>query len=724
MVDGFFLYEDSLLIDAMNQPKSLGTNIRLFLLLYLAECIVGMLNPARAQEHDSITVTRWEIATITFQGNTSFSDESFRDLIHTKESAGSISQFLFRTLGDKFGSKPEYFDPDIVSEDVHRLIDFYRSEGYYRVEVSNQNMFDSTRATVDVLFMLKENRRSYIDSIFYSGLDSLPTEVRSKLFTGSLIHPGIPYQTEKSSAEIIRVLNTLADNGYAIARYDPTNSAAYHILSSGNFILKMAFVLGKRFPFGAISVVVDPPREDLTTPLTLRHLDFKPGDLYSRDKIISSERNLNRLGLFESARIDHPPVVDSSSDIPIEVMLRPLPRNDLSPEILVSDESGFFNLGVGLGFTNRNFFGDARMFDANARVRTQDIHRWDFYRVFHGKGLRDPSVRGTVELEFQILQPYFFSKNLTATWTSSISAEKQTIFILSILRNKIGLSNQFATFTYGYVDWTLERVSPEFLQDTAEAQAILNAKRDEDRPQFNSILTFTLQRDKTNNLFSPTEGFFSSITIEESGLLPHFLPGARTGLPYTQYYKVTMLGRWYKDLTSRRFNILAWKLRSGYQNKYGESKYSSVPIPLNRRFFAGGSGSIRGWRARELGAMPSELIQLGGNFIFEGSVEMRVSHFQGFGKFLFLKLENLLGVYFLDIGNVWSDVADFRINSLAAAAGVGLRYETFFGPFRIDYGFRLYDPAASPGSQTIFQKRFFGETLKNGVLNFGIGHAF
>ncbi len=56
--------------------------------------------------------------------------------------------------------------------------------------------------------------------------------------------------------------------------------------------------------------------------------------------------------------------------------------------------------------------------------------------------------------------------------------------------------------------------------------------------------------------------------------------------------------------------------------------------------------------------------------------------------------------------------------------GVGFRYETYFGPFRIDYGFRLYDPKEPRGRQTIFKRQFIGETLSGGVIHFGIGHAF
>ncbi|MBI3765311.1 MAG: BamA/TamA family outer membrane protein, partial [Ignavibacteriales bacterium] len=116
--------------------------------------------------------------------------------------------------------------------------------------------------------------------------------------------------------------------------------------------------------------------------------------------------------------------------------------------------------------------------------------------------------------------------------------------------------------------------------------------------------------------------------------------------------------------------------------------------------------------------------QFGGNFIFEGSAELRVNHFRGFGKLGFIKFDNIWGVYFLDFGNIWSDISDFKMKEIAIAAGFGFRYDTFFGPFRVDYGFRLYDPKEEVGRQTIFRKQFWGETFSNGVIHFGIGHAF
>ena len=509
------------------------------------------------------------------------------------------------------------------------------------------------------------------------------------------------------------------NNGYPSARLDVEHSTAEHnIKSTNNFLLRYVFIVGSLRHFGDVSVRIEPPRDDITDNLALRQLDIQPGDVYSREKIISSEGNLNRLGLFETAIIDSSHGQDSahSSALPMVVTVRPRPRNEVSPEFIVSDENNALNLGVGIGYTNHNFFGDARTFTARLSARTQSIRE-----LFSGKGFRDTTVIGALNLEFNILQPYLFTRTLSGTWTSSIIAEKQNLYINSILKNKIELSNRFATYTYGFLAWTLERVHTEYLVDSLPPDITSTLQPE----QFNSILTATLQRDKTNDIFSPTGGFFNSITLEESGILPKLFPGITSGLPFTQYYKIALYGRWYQDLTTpNRFNILALKLRGGYQSKYGQSRSLPVDIPLNRKFFAGGSGSVRGWKARELGAMPDELLEFGGNFVFEGSAEMRINHFRGFGKLGPFRLENTWAVYFLDFGNVWSNISDFTSKDIAIAAGLGFRYETFFGPFRIDYGFRVYDPKDRAGHQTIFQKQFFGETLANAVLHIGLGHAF
>jgi len=690
-------------------------------LVVLLLCVAG---PAQSQEEHP---SAFEVQRLQFIGNDHFDDEDLLEVMFERETPGSFSQFLYNLFGDKLGSKPEYFDPNLLILDIGRLKTFYQERGYFDVRIRDSVAIDSSEASCSLTLLIEENRPSAIDNMKYVGLEQLPSDIAGQVYGEPRIEAGNTFEQARVIDEITRVLHVLENGGYPTARYDRERSSVTRVLSTGRVSVVMAFTTGHRLRFGSVSVIVDPPREDITDDIVLRQLDFEPKEIYSVEKRISSERNVNRLGIFEAARIDATPTAEAESTgiVPVQVAVRPRDKHELSPGLTVSDENNAFNLGLGVGYTNRNFFGDARIFNAQARFRTQSIQDWNFESVFSGAGLRDPSVLGALELQFSLAQPYLFTRSLSGTWSFLLSAEKQNLYVLPIVRNKMGVTDRFSETTYGFLEWTLERVSVQFLEDTTANQDIVSRMREEERPQFNSILSLTLQQDKTNDIFSPSQGHLRSVTLEESGVLPTVLKGVQPDLPFTQFYKIVLLGKWYEDVTHTRYNIYAFKFRTGYQDKYGESRRdSSIRIPLNRRFFGGGSGSVRGWKSRDLGAMPDDELQFGGNFMLEGSYEMRINYFRGFGKLWFMNLDNFWIVYFLDAGNVWSDLATFKTKDIALAAGLGIRYETLFGPFRVDFGFRIYDPKENAGKQWIFQKRFFGDILSNGVLHFGLGHAF
>jgi outer membrane protein assembly factor BamA len=109
----------------------------------------------------------------------------------------------------------------------------------------------------------------------------------------------------------------------------------------------------------------------------------------------------------------------------------------------------------------------------------------------------------------------------------------------------------------------------------------------------------------------------------------------------------------------------------------------------------------------------------GGNFLFEGSFEYRWNMFSKSQSFW----KNFWSVYFIDYGNIWESDGKFKFKQIALATGLGLRYETFVGPLRIDLGFKLYDPNAPEGDQWLFDnpKDIFKHKF---ALQFGLGNAF
>jgi len=96
----------------------------------------------------------------------------------------------------------------------------------------------------------------------------------------------------------------------------------------------------------------------------------------------------------------------------------------------------------------------------------------------------------------------------------------------------------------------------------------------------------------------------------------------------------------------------------------------------------------------------------GGTFIVEGSFEYRRKFNPDFGFTIFT-----------DYGNTWNGYKEFRFNDIAVAVGVGVRYYSPFAPFRIDFGWKLWDPQ----NQVTLFKRAFWHAFE---FHFGIGEAF
>lgn len=110
------------------------------------------------------------------------------------------------------------------------------------------------------------------------------------------------------------------------------------------------------------------------------------------------------------------------------------------------------------------------------------------------------------------------------------------------------------------------------------------------------------------------------------------------------------------------------------------SSDSAQFIPVEDRFYSGGTNSIRGWGRSQLGPKRETGTPMGGKSVVEMNVEIR--------RPLLWKID---GAVFVDAGNIWSKPWHYRFNELAYAAGVGLRYDTPIGPIRFDLGVPLWN---------------------------------
>ncbi len=185
-------------------------------------------------------------------------------------------------------------------------------------------------------------------------------------------------------------------------------------------------------------------------------------------------------------------------------------------------------------------------------------------------------------------------------------------------------------------------------------------------------------------------------------------------VPYAQFYKTefTYIKHW--DFGKNR--IMAYRFFTGLAIPYGNSKN----IPFVEAYYAGGSSDIRAWRAFELG--PGSSGGLGefneANFKLMTNWELR-----------FPIKEAHRGAVFVDAGNIWNlwddipyEDAKFKgwssLKDVAVGAGFGYRYDFGFFALRLDYAFKIHDPAYPPG------ERWKKPKLNEGTLQIGINYPF
>ena len=685
--------------------------MRKFIHIILLVFWCASLALAQVSEHG------YEVGAIRFDGNKEIGTDQLQSVIRTRETPWVVWKWIYNRFDKEilFGEKPEYFDPIVFASDYQQIKTFYKDYGFFHAQVDTSIIFNLEKGKVFLTFSIVEGRHSLIDTILYDGLDNLPPDIRKDLFSNQEISKGMPYIQTKVELEYKRIIGLCANNGYINVKLVSLNAQRY--ASTDNITIIFVFNLGKRYTFGNISVEQDTTsRQYIDSAIVLEHLDFSSGEFYSEGKKIESERNLNRLGIFEATKIENaiPENSPDNTQIPVTVLVRTRSFQELTPEVGINDENNATNVLFGVGYNHRNFWGGARNLSSNLRLNIQSIN---VGKIFEQNALRDSSLVSKIEWTTQLVQPYFINNKTSISAAFSAMLDKQSNYYIPSLSFRLGTQSQTATYTRLFIDWNLQLSNPKTVATQQDSSAFFEALGFE--KQFNSFVTITLQRDKRNDIFYPSGGIFQSISVEEGGVVPRVLS---IGLPYSQYVKLLLDGQWYWDPNNKRDFIWAARLRYGAALLYDDSPLKE--IPLTQRFYSGGSGSVRGWQARALGAMADTLRNLGGNALFEGNIEARLNPLKDAGSLGFLDLEKISFVLFYDFGNIWLTPQEMRLSEIAMAFGVGLRYNTIAGPIRIDFGMKLYDPDAPASRQWVTQKRFFPETVSQGIIHFGVGHTF
>lgn len=605
--------------------------------------------------------------------------------------------------------KKKNFLPEDLDEDRERIKKFYFDNGFFDAVVDTSTAFDAEDESVLVNIIIIENDRYKIDKLKYSGLDNIAPELKSKIFEGKPVKPGDYYSKALILSETSRMLDFLLDNGYFYARLDSIDGTVISKFLTNDpdlknrVIVQLTFIgTSRQYGFGKISVNIIDNKYRLQEHLIKRELEFEEGKLYSKEKVIQSERNFNKFSIIKSGRIEVDTVLETEGRVNLAVKITLTNKYEVTPKIFGVDIDNQFFLGAGIEYQDRNFFGGGRVFSVDL------------------EGYAHSNTVNIGEISSTLYQPYLFNNRITATYNLRFGIYNIDKSLQAItLRNLLRLSYYIAYYTFynnAYSDITVDLIRLKYREDlisngdTNRAGSISNL--------MNSIIGLTLVHDNTNDFFNPSAGFYHSITAENAGLFPRFMNLINRNIDFSQYVKFYTINKFYYDISGRRAtSIFAFYNEIGDIIEYGKGDYI-VPVAPLYKFISGGSSSLRGWNAKEGGILRTP--EDGGKFLFEGSFEYRWRSFSRNQNFL----KNIWTVYFIDYGNVWERHKLFKLSEIALAIGIGIRYETFIGPLRVDFGFKLYNPTAKENNKWLFDN--FSRLFKDRkfAFQFGLGNAF
>ncbi len=502
--------------------------------------------------------------------------------------------------------------------------------------------------------------------------------------------------------------------------------------------------------------------------LLYEQIAFKPGESFDQSAYIRSVNAFQNLGIFLTNRFglneDGSSPDYSRSEIPVYIDLQSIPKHSIRAELFGMRRYGF-GTGFGINYNNNNLRGRADNFSLGVNTSFEYVPAGTITEI----SPQDPETGRTTRSGATFFQSYEVRAEYTVprlnfplqtfqnrSWVQSsrtryaltYSQSDQLFFRINSdirfnLRYEVTHSDKLTSlFDLIEVDIIDTDPSAQFRQNLIDEfgeQSIEFQRIEEDfRPQVSSIIRYTI-RNRDVDLIKRASGFSTELSAAIGGNIPYLIdryisnPGtvdqslpppfnlSSNELQYSRFIKFSADFRRYLELSPSL--VFAARSFTGFSQPIFDSR----SIPLNRRFFAGGSNDIRGWAPFELG--PGGIT---GTPAVPGG-EIKLAAFKEFRQtFLrdFLNTDWQLA-WHTDAGNIWYgqrtsllDQDDDELldegrfyfnkfyNQIAVGSGLGLRFDFEFLVVRFDLTYRIHD----------LEEGWFNNSRPR--FSFGIGHSF
>ena len=661
-----------------------------------------MIVDINVNRHDKVKVHK-----IYIDGNEVLSDRKIQRTMKKTNEKGNILN-LFR--------QKKFVESD-YQDDLNRIIQKYNEEGYRDAKILSDSVVPYDDKTVDVYITVEEGKKYYIKDISWVGNTVYPTELLGTVLD---MKPGDVYNQKLMNKRLTEdddaVSNLYMDNGYLFYQLVPIERD----VEGDSISLEMRVIEG---PQARINNVVINGNDRLYEKVVRRELRVRPGELFSKDKLMRSLREIAQTGHFNPENMK-PDIQPNEENGTVDVVL------DLESK---ANDQIEFSMGWGqtgiigklsLKFTNfsiKNLFnpstykgvipqGEGQTFTISAQTNARYYQAYSVSFLdpwFGGKRPNSLQVSAFYSRQTGVNSSYYNSQWSQSWlyggypyggndyWNNSYQNSYDPNKVLQMVGVNVGFGKRlkwpddYFTFTaeLGYNWYYLKNWEYLYYMNNGTSNAI--------------VLGLTLSRSSIDNPLYTRSGSTFSLNLQITPPAELFT-GKRNWKKLSQegtaeskkqlyqwieYWKLRFKSRTYTPLSnSEKWTpVLMTRADIGLLGSY--NKYLKTPFET---FYVGGDGmsgsytyatetiALRGYDNGELTPYGSE-----GYAYTRFGLEF---HFP-------LMLQPTTTIYaltFVEGGNAWTSVKDFNPFSMKRSAGAGVRiYLPMVGMMGIDwaYGF-------------------------------------
>jgi outer membrane protein insertion porin family len=526
--------------------------------------------------------------------------------------------------------------PEILEDDISAIKSLYRKHGYMDTGIVREVKWSADKRNVEITFEIEERAQTLVASIEVIGMTAIS---RQEAYNALKMREGEPFRSYMMESDENALSAVISGKGHphvrvkgevAISEDRSKARITYHVdegplVKMGHVYYVGNFKTKKR--------------------ILQREFQMAPGEPFSLDKMLQSQRSIRDMGIFNSVRFR-------------AIGLRER-REEVNLLVDVEEKKPYFIQAGGGYETNRGFYLNAKAGDRNLFGTNKDA--WISGEV------SQIGYRG----ELGITEPSLFGTRIATTFGlySERREEFNQDFGTRSLGSSLGFSRKWFRHITTGMNFRFER-REQFRRDSIGDTAYLE---DEDMFKPRSILVTTpsIRYDTRDSFIRPRKGILSSLFVDVS-------KGIRNSLD--NFFKYRYDVRLYTTPLDRL--TFAWLGRAGYIDPFGPAER----IPDDQLFYLGGTSDVRGFKENMLRIDPDGS-PAGGRSMAAGSVEARID----LGR-------NVEFTLFYDVGYVGSTYVESVSDDTRSSVGAGLRYITPVGPIGFLYGIKLEPEAGeSPG---------------------------